>query len=73
MDPNNPGGVEYNNRWNNENINMNVEASQPLQTRIYNTLCTGTTGLAAKIAGGVAVLVVIYVIGYTTGYYVHRC
>ncbi|KAM6924916.1 small integral membrane protein 1 [Xenentodon cancila] len=72
MEPNNGSSVEYN-RWNDDNINMNVEASQPLLRRIFNRVCVGSTGMALKIAGAVAALVSIYIIGYTTGYYVHRC
>ncbi|XP_068162105.1 small integral membrane protein 1 [Antennarius striatus] len=72
MDPNSDGNVHYD-RWNEDNINMNVEASQSTPRRIYNRLCTGSTGIAVKAAGCLAALVSIYIIGYVTGYYVHRC
>ncbi|XP_061669151.1 small integral membrane protein 1 [Syngnathoides biaculeatus] len=70
MDTNATGSVQYD-RWNEDNINMNVEASQA--TGLYNRFCTGTTGIAVKTVGALAALVSIYIIGYVTGYYVHRC
>ncbi|XP_034027470.1 small integral membrane protein 1 [Thalassophryne amazonica] len=72
MEPNNAGSVQYD-RWNNDNINMNVEASQSPIRRIHNRLCVGRTGSMMKVAGAVAALVSIFIIGYVTGYYVHRC
>uniref|UniRef100_A0A665X1I6 Small integral membrane protein 1 n=1 Tax=Echeneis naucrates TaxID=173247 RepID=A0A665X1I6_ECHNA len=72
MDPNTTGTVQYD-RWNEDNINMNVETSQSTMTRLYNRLCVGTTGTVVTIVGALAALVIIYIIGYTTGYYVHRC
>ncbi|XP_015243086.1 PREDICTED: small integral membrane protein 1 [Cyprinodon variegatus] len=60
-------------RWSESNINMNVEASQSTSRRIYNRVCTGSTGIIMKSAGALAAMVVIYIIGYVTGYYVHRC
>lgn len=72
MDSNTAGGVQYD-RWNEDNINMNVEASQSTAMRLYNRLCIGTTGVALKAAGALAALVTVYMIGYVTGYYVHRC
>uniref|UniRef100_A0AAQ6IIK0 Small integral membrane protein 1 n=1 Tax=Anabas testudineus TaxID=64144 RepID=A0AAQ6IIK0_ANATE len=73
MDSNNHAeGVHYD-RWNEDNINMNVEATQSTTMRIYNRLCIGKTGIAVKTAGALAAFVSIYIIGYVTGYYVHRC
>nr|XP_046253210.1 small integral membrane protein 1 [Scatophagus argus] len=72
MDSNNAGSVQYD-RWNEDNINMNVEAPQSTLMRIYNRMCTGSTGIAVKTAGALSALVAIYIIGYVTGYYVHRC
>ncbi|XP_035237208.1 small integral membrane protein 1 [Anguilla rostrata] len=60
-------------RWNEDNINLNVAASQPIIMRVYDRLCTGNMGIAMKVAGALAVMVILYVIGYVTGYYVHRC
>ncbi|XP_036388392.1 small integral membrane protein 1 [Megalops cyprinoides] len=65
-------GVQYN-RWNDDNINLDVAASQSRMMRVYDRLCTGNTGIAVKVAVAVAVLIIIYVIGYVTGYYVHKC
>ncbi|KAK5863210.1 hypothetical protein PBY51_000258 [Eleginops maclovinus] len=66
------GSVQYD-RWNEDNINMNVEASQNTSQRIYSRVCNGSSGVAVKTAGALAALVSIYIIGYVTGYYVHRC
>ncbi|TMS16877.1 Small integral membrane protein 1 [Larimichthys crocea] len=65
-------GVQYD-RWNEDNINMNVEASQSTMMRIYNRVCIGTTGIVVKTAGALAALVTIYILGYVTGYNVHKC
>uniref|UniRef100_A0A8C9X0X4 Small integral membrane protein 1 n=1 Tax=Sander lucioperca TaxID=283035 RepID=A0A8C9X0X4_SANLU len=67
MDSNSASSVQYD-RWNEDNINMKVDAPQ-----IYDTVCNSSSGVAVKAAGALAALVSIYVIGYVTGYYVHRC
>ncbi|GAA6223470.1 small integral membrane protein 1 [Lates japonicus] len=72
MDSEGASSVQYD-RWNEDNINMNVEASQSTVMRLYNRVCVGSTGMAVKVAGALAALVSIYIIGYVTGYYVHRC
>ncbi|XP_007570171.1 small integral membrane protein 1 [Poecilia formosa] len=72
MESNGENSVHYD-RWNESNINMNVAASESTGRRLYNRVCTGYTGIVLKAVGALAVLVVIYVIGYVTGYYVHRC
>ncbi|KAF3835463.1 hypothetical protein F7725_028021 [Dissostichus mawsoni] len=75
MDPNttSAGSMQYD-RWNEENIDMNVKASsQTNSQRIYSSVCNGSSGVAVKTAGALAALVSIYMIGYVTGYYVHRC
>lgn len=41
--------------------------------RLHNRLCVGTTGIVVKSIVALVALVVIYIIGYVTGYYVHRC
>ncbi|KAJ8386883.1 hypothetical protein AAFF_G00165840 [Aldrovandia affinis] len=64
--------MQYN-RWNDDNINLDVAASQSRMRRLYDRLGTGNVAIAVKVAGALAVLVVIYVIGYVTGYYVHKC
>uniref|UniRef100_A0A3Q1BPV3 Small integral membrane protein 1 n=1 Tax=Amphiprion ocellaris TaxID=80972 RepID=A0A3Q1BPV3_AMPOC len=66
VEPTGTGSVQYD-RWNEDNINMNVEAS------IYNRACTGNTGILVKAAAAIVGAVLIFVIGYVTGYYVHRC
>uniref|UniRef100_A0A3B1IV21 Small integral membrane protein 1 (Vel blood group) n=1 Tax=Astyanax mexicanus TaxID=7994 RepID=A0A3B1IV21_ASTMX len=72
--------VQYN-RWNDDNINLNVEASRTslngfesfLYCRMYNKLCTGQLGIAVRVAGSLAVMAAMYILGYITGYYVHKC
>uniref|UniRef100_A0A3P8SME8 Uncharacterized protein n=1 Tax=Amphiprion percula TaxID=161767 RepID=A0A3P8SME8_AMPPE len=41
--------------------------------RIYNRACTGNTGILVKAAAAIVGAVLIFIIGYVTGYYVHRC
>lgn len=41
--------------------------------RLYNRLCVGTTGMVVKGVGALAAAVVVYIVGYVTGYYVHKC
>uniref|UniRef100_A0A8C7GNQ9 Small integral membrane protein 1 n=3 Tax=Salmoninae TaxID=504568 RepID=A0A8C7GNQ9_ONCKI len=68
-DPN-TAGVQYN-RWNEDNINLNVAGTGV--TGLYNRVCTGTLGVAIKVAGALAALVAVYIIGYLIGYYAHKC
>uniref|UniRef100_A0A4X2M6G1 Uncharacterized protein n=1 Tax=Vombatus ursinus TaxID=29139 RepID=A0A4X2M6G1_VOMUR len=42
-------------------------------TRICTKLCTGKLGIAMKVAGGIVLFWVIFIIGYVTGYYIHKC
>ncbi|MED6233234.1 hypothetical protein ATANTOWER_008873 [Ataeniobius toweri] len=72
MESTGEASVHYD-RWSENNINMNVESSQSTTMRIYNRACVGKTGIALRAAGVLCALVVIYIIGYVTGYYVHRC
>lgn len=72
MDSNTGDRVQYD-RWNEDNINMDVEGAQPTLTRLYRHLCVGNTGIAVKVAGALAALVSLYILGYVTGYYVHKC
>ncbi|KAK9515663.1 hypothetical protein VZT92_026290 [Zoarces viviparus] len=72
MDSNSAGSVQYD-RWNEDNINMNVEATQSAGRRAYSRVCNGSLGVAVKAAGALAALVSVYIIGYVTGYYVHKC
>ncbi|CAG6021129.1 unnamed protein product [Menidia menidia] len=72
MESDGAGSVQYD-RWNEDNINMNVEPSQSAVRRIYNRVCVGSTGVVLKSGAAIAALVSVYIIGYVTGYYVHRC
>ncbi|KAL3974157.1 nuclear pore complex protein [Sarotherodon galilaeus] len=67
MDSNGASSVQYD-RWNEDNINMNVEASQ---SSLRSRRVAG--GVVVKVAGAVAALVSVYIIGYVTGYYIHQC
>ncbi|KAM6976944.1 small integral membrane protein 1 [Aplochiton taeniatus] len=67
-----PAGVQYN-RWNEDNVNLNVEGSQSRGLGVYYKVCTGSMGMVVKVAGALAALVSVYIVGYVTGYYVHRC
>ncbi|KAL1021079.1 hypothetical protein UPYG_G00008490 [Umbra pygmaea] len=58
-------------RWNEDNINLNVAGTG--LTGFYNRFCTGTMGIALKVSGALALLVAVYMIGYITGYYIHKC
>ncbi|CAK6955008.1 small integral membrane protein 1 [Scomber scombrus] len=73
MDSNTAGNVKYD-RWN-ETVNMNEEASQSTTMRIYNRVCRPivSSGIAVKAAGALSVVVSMYILGYVTGYYIHKC
>ncbi|KAI2661731.1 small integral membrane 1 [Labeo rohita] len=71
MEPNETS-VQYN-RWNEDNLNMQVPHSQSRLTGLYNRLCTGRLGIVMKVAISLTLMVVIFIVGYVTGYYVHRC
>ncbi|XP_051895450.1 small integral membrane protein 1 [Pristis pectinata] len=68
--------VQYS-RWNDnahEQVTISVSAIEASGCkRVYNKLCTGRLGIAMKGLGGMATFVIIFIIGYMTGYYVHRC
>ncbi|KAM9789421.1 small integral membrane protein 1 [Neosynchiropus ocellatus] len=72
MESEQPNGVHYE-RWNDDNIKLQVEPSESAMQRVYSRACVGRTGIFVKTAGCLAALVAIYIIGYVTGYYVHKC
>lgn len=41
--------------------------------RVSQKLCSGKLGIAMKVLGGVALFWVVFILGYITGYYVHKC
>ncbi|KAM4806349.1 small integral membrane protein 1 [Callospermophilus lateralis] len=41
--------------------------------RVAQKLCSGRLGIAMKVLGGVALFWVTFILGYVTGYYVHKC
>ncbi|XP_048417541.1 small integral membrane protein 1 [Stegostoma tigrinum] len=68
--------VQYS-RWNDnaqDQITISISAIEASGCkRIYNKLCTGKLGIVMKVLGGIAVFWIIFIIGYVTGYYVHKC
>ncbi|KAK7884761.1 hypothetical protein WMY93_027884 [Mugilogobius chulae] len=72
MDSNTGARVHYD-RWNEDNINVDVEAGQSILTRMYSDMCVGSAGVTVKVAGALAALVSLYILGYVTGFYVHKC
>ncbi|XP_026105458.1 small integral membrane protein 1-like [Carassius auratus] len=64
--------VQYD-RWNEDNMNMQEPHSQSRLIGLYNRLCTGRLGIVMKVGASLTMMVVIYTVGYITGYYVHRC
>ncbi|XP_049733662.1 small integral membrane protein 1 isoform X1 [Elephas maximus indicus] len=41
--------------------------------RVCRKLCTGKLGITMKVVGGVALFWAVFILGYITGYYVHKC
>uniref|UniRef100_A0A5F8H5S1 Small integral membrane protein 1-like n=1 Tax=Monodelphis domestica TaxID=13616 RepID=A0A5F8H5S1_MONDO len=41
--------------------------------QFYNKLCTGKLGIAMKVVDGIVLFWVIFIVGYVTGYYIHKC
>ncbi|XP_068098839.1 small integral membrane protein 1 [Hyperolius riggenbachi] len=76
MEPQEAPGVQYS-RWNDSNqdeVSVNTSNSEmPAWKRAYNVLCTGKLGIVMKVLGGLALFWIIFIIGYVTGYYVHKC
>ncbi|XP_069804470.1 small integral membrane protein 1 [Dendropsophus ebraccatus] len=76
MQPQETPDVQYS-RWNERNqdevsVNTsNVEVST--WRRVHVLLCTGRIGIAMKVVAGLALFWIIFIIGYVTGYYVHKC
>ncbi|XP_028922441.1 small integral membrane protein 1 [Ornithorhynchus anatinus] len=69
-------GVQYS-RWNDNNrdeVNMTVSSTEASAChRLYGKLCTGKLGIAMKVVGGLGLFWIIFIVGYVTGYYVHKC
>ncbi|XP_056672033.1 small integral membrane protein 1-like [Monodelphis domestica] len=66
--------VQYS-RWNNsqDEVSMNVSTPESLGCeQVYNKLWTGKLGISIKVVGGIILFWVI-IIGYVTGYYIHKC
>ncbi|XP_056660806.1 small integral membrane protein 1-like [Monodelphis domestica] len=63
-------------QWNNSQDEVSMNVSTPENSgceRVYNKLCTGKLGIAMKVVGGIVLFWVIFIIGYVTGYYIHKC
>uniref|UniRef100_A0A8C3X9W6 Small integral membrane protein 1 (Vel blood group) n=1 Tax=Catagonus wagneri TaxID=51154 RepID=A0A8C3X9W6_9CETA len=41
--------------------------------RVSQKLCSGKLGVFLKVLGGVALFWAVFILGYITGYYVHKC
>ncbi|XP_006196660.1 small integral membrane protein 1 [Vicugna pacos] len=41
--------------------------------RISWKLCSGKLGISMKVLSGVALFWAVFILGYVTGYYVHKC
>ncbi|KAH0514779.1 Coiled-coil domain-containing protein 27 [Microtus ochrogaster] len=71
-------GVRYS-RWDNSNrdeVSMTAMSSTEEPScyrRLSQKLCSGKLGIAMKVLGGVALFWIIFILGYVTGYYVHKC
>lgn len=42
-------------------------------SRISRKLCSGKLGISMKVLGGLALFWIVFILGYITGYYVHKC
>lgn len=69
-------GVQYS-RWNDssrDEVSVNTSTAEVSGcSRIYTKLCTGKIGIAVKVIGGNILFWAVFVVGYVTGYYVHKC
>ncbi|KAK7817275.1 hypothetical protein U0070_004412 [Myodes glareolus] len=71
-------GVRYS-RWDNssrDEVSMTAMSSTEEPScyrRLSQKLCSGKLGIAMKVLGGVALFWIIFILGYVTGYYVHKC
>ncbi|XP_030041516.1 small integral membrane protein 1 [Microcaecilia unicolor] len=75
MQPQEGSGVQYS-RWNNsaqDEVSVNTSTQGTAWNRFYTTLCTGRIGIAVKVLGGITLFWIIFIIGYVTGYYIHKC
>ncbi|XP_066121285.1 small integral membrane protein 1 [Saccopteryx bilineata] len=66
-------GVQYS-RW--DEVSMGAVSSADEASscqRFSRKLCSGKLGVAVKVLGGVALFWVIFILGYVTGYYIHKC
>ncbi|NP_001157198.1 small integral membrane protein 1 [Danio rerio] len=68
----NGASVQYN-RWSEDNITLQEPQSRSRLLGIYNRVFTGRLVIMFKIAASLTVMVVIYIAGYITGFYVHQC
>ncbi|XP_031235522.1 small integral membrane protein 1 isoform X1 [Mastomys coucha] len=71
-------GVHYS-RWDSSSRDevsvtaMSSSEEASCYRRISQKLCSGKLGIAMKVLGGVALFWIIFILGYITGYYVHKC
>ncbi|XP_004425571.1 PREDICTED: small integral membrane protein 1 [Ceratotherium simum simum] len=69
--------VQYS-RWDNSRDEVSVAAVSSTEEasgceRISRKLCSGKLGISMKVLGGVTLFWAVFILGYLTGYYVHKC
>ncbi|XP_008149942.1 small integral membrane protein 1 [Eptesicus fuscus] len=72
MEPQDPS-VQYS-RW--EEVSVGAVSSPEEAScwqRLSGKLCSGRLGLTLRMLGGLALFWVIFILGYVTGYFVHKC
>ncbi|XP_036316779.1 small integral membrane protein 1 [Pipistrellus kuhlii] len=72
MEPQDPG-VQYS-RW--EEVSVGAGSSPEEAScweRLSQELCSGRLGVTLRMLGGLALFWVIFILGYVTGYFVHKC
>ncbi|XP_043845733.1 small integral membrane protein 1-like [Dromiciops gliroides] len=67
--------VQYSRRSKSQDeVSMNMQVSESSGCeQIYTKLGTGKLSIAMKVAGGIIMFWIIFIIGYVTGYYIHKC
>ncbi|XP_006642131.1 small integral membrane protein 1 [Lepisosteus oculatus] len=56
-----------------DDVRMTGSSSASGVLACYDKMFTGNLGIAVKVAAVLVFMIVIYLIGYVSGYYVHKC
>ncbi|XP_006876582.1 PREDICTED: small integral membrane protein 1-like [Chrysochloris asiatica] len=71
-------GVQYS-QWKDSSLDevsmvamSDNEGASPCK-RVCQKLCMGKLGITVKVVNGVVLFYTIFILGYATGYYVHKC